>query len=54
MGEDRRVCISPDLEILMNYVASGVEPRNIKLKDNFYDEYSKIAKEEIAVTINPL
>ena len=36
-----------DLEILMNYVASGVEPRNIKLKENFYDEYSKIAKEEI-------
>tara|TARA_B100001057_G_C22832075_1_gene943781 strand:- start:965 stop:1786 length:822 start_codon:yes stop_codon:yes gene_type:complete len=36
-----------DLEILMNYVASGVEPRNIKLKDNFYEEYSKIAKSEI-------
>ena len=36
-----------DLEILMNYVASGVEPRNIKLKDSFYDEYSKIAKDEI-------
>ncbi|MDA9664705.1 class I SAM-dependent methyltransferase [Candidatus Pelagibacter sp.] len=36
-----------DLEILMNYVASGVEPRNIKLKDSFYDEYSNIAKKEI-------
>ena len=36
-----------DLEILMNYVASGVEPRNIQLKDNFYEEYSNIAKREI-------
>ena len=36
-----------DLEILMNYVASGVEPRNITLKDTFYEEYSKIAKQEI-------
>ena len=36
-----------DLDILMNYVASGVEPRNIILKDNFYDEYSAIVKEEI-------
>ena len=36
-----------DLEILVNYVASGVEPRNIKLKDNFYDEYKKIAEKEV-------
>lgn len=36
-----------DLEILMDYVASGVEPRNIRLKDSFYEEYSKIAKSEI-------
>ena len=27
-----------DLDILMNYVASGVEPRNIVLKDSFYEE----------------
>ena len=31
----------------MNYVASGVEPRNIQLKDNFYEKYSNIAKKEI-------
>ena len=36
-----------DLDILMNYVASGVEPRNIVLKDSFYEEYRAIAKEEI-------
>lgn len=36
-----------DLEILMDYVASGVEPRNVHLKDSFYEEYSKIAKREI-------
>ena len=36
-----------DLDILMNYVASGVEPRNIKLKESFYDEYREIAKKEI-------
>jgi hypothetical protein len=36
-----------DLEILMDDVGSGVEPRNIRLKDSFYEEYSKIAKSEI-------
>mgnify|MGYP006074941467 FL=1 len=36
-----------DLDILMDYVASGVEPRNIVLKDSFYDEYRAIVKEEI-------
>lgn len=36
-----------DLDILMDYVASGVEPRNIKLVDDFYDKYRKIAKKEI-------
>ena len=36
-----------DLEILMDYVASGVEPRGIVLRDDFYDEYRSIAKKEI-------
>ena len=36
-----------DLEILMDYVASGVEPRGIVLRDDFYDEYRSIAKNEI-------
>tara|TARA_Y100000816_G_C25971015_1_gene506709 strand:- start:105 stop:926 length:822 start_codon:yes stop_codon:yes gene_type:complete len=36
-----------DLDILMDYVASGVEPRNIRLKDSFYDEYRAIAKKDI-------
>lgn len=36
-----------DLEILMDYVASGVEPRGIVLRDNFYDEYRSIAKKDI-------
>ena len=31
----------------MDYVASGVEPRNIKLVDDFYDKYRNIAKKEI-------
>ena len=36
-----------DLDILMDYVASGVEPRNIKLVEDFYDKYKDIAKKEI-------
>ena len=36
-----------DWEILMGFVASGVEPRGIKLVDNFWDEYKKIYDEEI-------
>ena len=31
-----------DWEILMGFVASGVEPRGINLVDGFYDEYKKI------------
>lgn len=36
-----------DLKILKDYVASAVEPRGIVLRDDFYDEYSSIAKKEI-------
>ena len=36
-----------DWEVLMGFVASGVEPRGIKLVDNFWDEYKKIYDEEI-------
>ena len=35
-----------DWEVLMGFVASGVEPRGIKLVDNFWDEYKKIYDEE--------
>ena len=35
-----------DWEILMGFVASGVEPRGIKLVDNFWDEYKKIYDRE--------
>ena len=35
-----------DWEILMGFVASGVEPRGIKLVDNFWDEYKKIYDQE--------
>jgi len=31
----------------MGFVASGVEPRGIKLVDNFYEDYNKIYEEEI-------
>ena len=31
-----------DWEILMGFVASGVEPRGINLVDNFWEEYKKI------------
>lgn len=36
-----------DWSILMGFVASGVEPRGIKLVDNFYDDYKKIYEAEI-------
>lgn len=36
-----------DWEILMGFVASGVEPRGIELVDNFWDEYKKIYDEEL-------
>jgi len=36
-----------DLEIMIGYVKSGVEPRNIKLADDFYDRYSEIVKKDI-------
>ena len=35
-----------DWEILMGFVASGVEPRGINLVDNFWDEYKKIYDQE--------
>ena len=35
-----------DWEILMGFVASGVEPRGIKLVDNFWNDYKKIYDEE--------
>ena len=36
-----------DWEILMGFVASGVEPRGIKLVDDFYQKYKKIFDEEM-------
>ena len=36
-----------DWETLMGFVASGVEPRGIKLVDNFWDDYKKIYDQEI-------
>ena len=36
-----------DWSILMGFVASGVEPRGIKLVDSFYDDYKKIYEAEI-------
>ena len=36
-----------DWEILMGFVASGVEPRGINLVDGFYDEYKKIFEKEL-------
>ena len=36
-----------DWEILMGFVASGVEPRGIKLIDNFYDKYKIIFDKEM-------
>ena len=43
-----KVIPSPnDWSILMGFVASGVEPRGIKLVDNFYDDYKKIYEAEI-------
>ena len=35
-----------DWEILMGFVASGVEPRGIKLVDDFWDNYKKIYDDE--------
>ena len=37
-----------DLEIMMNYVKSHTEPRGIKLKENFFEEYTNIVKDEIS------
>ena len=39
-----------DWEILMGFVASGVEPRGIKLVENFWDEYKKIFDQEFTKT----
>ena len=36
-----------DWEVLMGFVASGVEPRGIKLVDNFWDECKKIYDEKV-------
>ena len=35
-----------DWEILMGFVASGVEPRGITLVDNFYEKYKEIYDKE--------
>ena len=35
-----------DWDILMGFVASGVEPRGIKLVDNFWENYKKIYDDE--------
>lgn len=37
-----------DWEILKGFVASGVEPRGIKLVDNFYENYKKIYDKEFS------
>ena len=37
-----------DLEIMMNYVYSGTEPRGIKLKNSFDSDYRKIVSNEIS------
>ena len=42
----RRRTESNDWEILMGFVASGVEPRGIKLVENFWDDYKKIYDED--------
>ena len=36
-----------DWDILMGFVASGVEPRGIKLVDNFYEKYKEIFENEM-------
>ena len=36
-----------DWDILMGFVASGVEPRGIKLIDNFYEKYKEIFEKEM-------
>ena len=36
-----------DWDILMGFVASGVEPRGIRLVDNFYEAYKNIYDQEI-------
>ena len=36
-----------DWDILMSFVASGVEPRGIRLVDNFYEAYKNIYDQEI-------
>lgn len=36
-----------DMDILMDYIKSGVEPRNIVLRDGFFEDYRKIAQAEM-------
>lgn len=36
-----------DMEILINYVKSGVEPRNISLASGFWEKYTAIARQEM-------
>ncbi|MBC7952341.1 MAG: class I SAM-dependent methyltransferase [Rhodospirillaceae bacterium] len=36
-----------DLEFLIDYVASGVTPRGMKVADDFYEKYAAIAKKEM-------
>ena len=37
-----------DMEILINYVKSGVEPRNIQLAPDFWDKYTAIVQKEMS------
>ncbi len=36
-----------DLDVMINYVKSGVEPRNIKVSPDFYSRYSDIVRKDI-------
>ena len=36
-----------DLKFLIDYVASGVTPRDMSVADDFYERYAKIVKEEM-------
>jgi ubiquinone/menaquinone biosynthesis C-methylase UbiE len=48
---DKRVCEEylhvTDIDIMLDYVRSGVEPRNIKVSNDFYDRYREIVTGEI-------
>ena len=40
-----------DWEILKGFVASGVEPRGIKLVDDFYEKYKEIFDKEMSTKV---